>query len=58
MDAPKTAAKKTVKDAAEKAPRAKAQMVRLADDDPRFVEFRVKLGIFLKQELSPNPDGE
>lgn len=59
--APKTAAvKKTAKDAAapEKTPRAKPQMARLTDDDPRFAEWRVKLGILLKQELSPHPDGE
>jgi hypothetical protein len=55
----KPAAKKTAsKDVPEKAPRAKAQMVRLAEDDPRFVDYRVKLGILLKQELSPTPDGE
>ncbi|KAH7136467.1 hypothetical protein EDB81DRAFT_80270 [Dactylonectria macrodidyma] len=53
-----TLTKKTAKDAAlaEKAPRSKPQMVRLAEDDPRFVEWRVKLGILLKQELCPNPD--
>lgn len=45
------------KAATEKAPRAKPQMSRLAEDDPRFIEFRVKLGILLKQELSPHPDG-
>lgn len=51
--------KKAAKDAApEKAPRLKPQMVRLAEDDPRFVEWRVKLGILLKQELSPTPDGK
>lgn len=49
------AAKKTSTD---KAPRAKPQMTRLPEDDPRFVEWRVKLGILLKQELSPTPDGE
>ncbi|KAH7017702.1 hypothetical protein EDB80DRAFT_760940 [Ilyonectria destructans] len=56
--APTTSMKKTAKDAiaAEKAPRTKPQMVRLAEDDPRFVEWRVKLGILLKQELCPNPD--
>ncbi|PFH58059.1 hypothetical protein XA68_14212 [Ophiocordyceps unilateralis] len=48
------AAKKTGKDAV--APRTKAQMVRLDEDDPRFVEWRVKLGILLKQELAPHPD--
>jgi hypothetical protein len=52
-------AKKGTKDAsaAEKAPRTKPQMIRLAEDDPRFVEWRIKLGILLKQELSPNPEG-
>ncbi|PHH73184.1 hypothetical protein CDD80_4000 [Ophiocordyceps camponoti-rufipedis] len=48
------AAKKTGKDAV--APRTKAQMVRLDEDDPRFIEWRIKLGILLKQELSPHPD--
>ncbi|RDA95256.1 hypothetical protein CP533_1840 [Ophiocordyceps camponoti-saundersi (nom. inval.)] len=48
------AAKKTGKEAV--APRTKAQMVRLDEDDPRFVEWRVKLGILLKQELAPHPD--
>lgn len=53
------AAKKTTKEAApEKAPRAKPQMTRLAEDDPRYVEWRVKLGILLKQELAPAPDGK
>lgn len=42
---------------AEKTPRAKPQMTRLAPDDPRFIEWRIKLGILLKQELAPNPDG-
>ncbi|UKZ47012.1 hypothetical protein TrVGV298_001223 [Trichoderma virens] len=53
-----TAAKKTGKEAtvADKTPRTKPQMTRLAEDDPRFVEWRIKLGILLKQELSPNPD--
>ncbi|KAF5023516.1 hypothetical protein F66182_4428 [Fusarium sp. NRRL 66182] len=52
-----TAIKKT-KDATaiEKIPRTKPQMIRLAEDDQRFVEWRVKLGILLKQELCPNPD--
>ncbi|KAL7921648.1 hypothetical protein ACQKWADRAFT_321242 [Trichoderma austrokoningii] len=52
------AAKKTGKEAAaaDKTPRTKPQMTRLAEDDPRFVEWRIKLGILLKQELSPNPD--
>lgn len=55
-----TAAKKTAKDAlaAEKLPRTKPQMMRLAEDDPRFVEWKVKLGILLKQELCPTPDGK
>ncbi|RDA85299.1 hypothetical protein CP532_5924 [Ophiocordyceps camponoti-leonardi (nom. inval.)] len=51
---PASAAKKTGKEAV--APRTKAQMVRLEEDDPRFVEWRIKLGILLKQELSPHPD--
>lgn len=56
--APSSAAvKKAVKDPADRPTRAKPQMVRLAEDDPRFVEWRVKLGILLKQELSPSPDG-
>ncbi|KAK1253058.1 hypothetical protein MKX08_004245 [Trichoderma sp. CBMAI-0020] len=52
------AAKKPGKEAAaaDKTPRTKPQMTRLAEDDPRFVEWRIKLGILLKQELSPNPD--
>ncbi len=45
------------KSTTEKAPRAKPQMTRLLEDDPRFVEWKVKLGILLKQELSPTPDG-
>jgi hypothetical protein len=53
------AAKKTTKDAApEKMPRTKPQMTRLTEDDPRYVEWRVKLGILLKQELAPTPDGK
>ncbi|KAL0944328.1 uncharacterized protein CTRU02_202215 [Colletotrichum truncatum] len=49
------AAAKSAKKAAplDKIPRAKPQMVRLAEDDPRFQEWRVKLGILLKQELNP-----
>ncbi|KAM0282677.1 hypothetical protein ACHAQH_002874 [Verticillium albo-atrum] len=39
----------------EKASRTKPQMVRLEEDDPRFVEWRVKLGLLLKQELSLSP---
>ncbi|KOS21542.1 hypothetical protein ESCO_005164 [Escovopsis weberi] len=50
------AKKSSSKEAAEKTPRAKPQMVRLAEDDPRFVEWRIKLGILLKQEVSPAPD--
>lgn len=44
--------------AAEKITRTKPQMTRLAEDDARFIEWRIKLGILLKQELSPNPDGK
>ncbi|WKT46267.1 Cryptic loci regulator 2, C-terminal [Fusarium oxysporum f. sp. vasinfectum] len=51
-----TATKKTKDAAAEKTPRTKPQMIRLAEDDPRFTEWKVKLGILLKQELCPNPD--
>ncbi|KAK7228828.1 hypothetical protein V2G26_000998 [Clonostachys chloroleuca] len=50
------AANSIKKTAADKAPRAKPQMTRLAEDDPRFTEWRVKLGILLKQELSQSPD--
>lgn len=59
-NAPVASTKKPAKDAlaAEKTPRSKPQMVRLAEDDQRFIEWRVKLGILLKQELSPNPEGE
>ncbi|KAJ3513203.1 hypothetical protein NM208_g15219 [Fusarium decemcellulare] len=59
LTAPLAATKKT-KDsvATEKTPRTKPQMIRLAEDDPRFVEWKVKLGILLKQELCPTPDGE
>lgn len=56
VEAPK-AVKKTAKDAPEKVTRTKPQMVRLAEDDPRFIEWRVKLGILLKQEISPYPNG-
>ncbi|KAF4452813.1 hypothetical protein F53441_4432 [Fusarium austroafricanum] len=54
-----TATTKKTKDAAaaEKTPRTKPQMIRLAEGDPRFTEWKVKLGILLKQELCPNPDG-
>ncbi|PHH58741.1 hypothetical protein CDD82_2747 [Ophiocordyceps australis] len=48
-------AKKTSKEAAS-TPRVKAQMIRLDHDDARFVEWRIKLGILLKQELAPNPE--
>lgn len=50
------AIKKAVKDATT-ITRVKPQMTRLSQDDPRFVEWRIKLGILLKQELAPNPDG-
>ncbi len=54
-----SAAKKATKEVApEKATRAKPQMTRLPEDDPRYVEWRVKLGILLKQELAPAPDGK
>lgn len=46
------------KQALDKAPRARPQMTRLPEDDPRYTEWRVKLGILLKQELSPHPEGE
>ena len=52
------ASKKLAREATDKAPRAKPQMIRLAEDDPRYVEWKVKLGIILKMELSPNPDGK
>lgn len=51
------AARKTGKDTATTT-RVKAQMIRLEEDDPRFVEWRIKLGILLKQELAPNPEGK
>ncbi|WQF80218.1 Putative cryptic loci regulator 2 [Colletotrichum destructivum] len=47
------AAKNAKKTTQEKTPRAKPQMVRLTEDDPRFQEWRIKLGILLKQELAP-----
>ncbi|KAM3561863.1 hypothetical protein ARSEF4850_003023 [Beauveria asiatica] len=50
------APKKPAKEATDKIPRAKPQMIRLAEDDPRLVEWKVKLGIILKMELSPTPD--
>ncbi|KAF7559414.1 hypothetical protein G7046_g4736 [Stylonectria norvegica] len=50
--------KKSAKDVAVASalPRSKPQMIRLNEDDPRFVEWKVKLGILLKQELCPTPD--
>lgn len=56
VEAPKVV-KKATKDAPEKVTRTKPQMVRLAEDDPRFIEWRVKLGILLRQELWTNPNG-
>ncbi|KAG6139895.1 hypothetical protein E4U38_007833 [Claviceps purpurea] len=53
--APKKIAGKEVA-MADKTPRGKPQMTRLAEDDPRFIEWRIKLGILLKQELSPHPE--
>ncbi|ATY64165.1 Transcription-silencing Clr2 [Cordyceps militaris] len=50
------APKKPTKEATDKAPRSKPQMIRLAHDDPRYIEWKVKLGIILKMELSPHPD--
>lgn len=50
------AGKKPVAD--NRIPRARPQMTRLPEDDPRFTEWRVKIGILLKQELSPHPEGE
>lgn len=44
--------------ATEKPSRTKPPMIRLNDDDPRYTEWRVKLGILLKQELAPTPDGK
>lgn len=55
--APAVSSAASKKPATDKVPRAKPQMTRLSEDDARFVEWRVKLGILLKQELSPNPDG-
>lgn len=49
--------KKATKDAPEKVARTKPQMTRLDEKDPRFVEWRIKLGILLKQEMD-NPNGE
>lgn len=57
MDAAVTTKSKRATNDAERTPRVKPQMVRIAADDPRFIEWRVKLGILLKQELSPNPQG-
>ncbi|KAF1737574.1 hypothetical protein CRV24_003195 [Beauveria bassiana] len=56
ITAPAPAPKKTAKEATDKMPRAKPQMIRLTEDDPRLVEWKVKLGIILKMELSPTPD--
>ncbi|KYK59574.1 hypothetical protein DCS_00706 [Drechmeria coniospora] len=50
------ATKKATKDVLTAATRQKPHMVRLEESDPRFVEWRVKLGILLKQELAPNPE--
>jgi hypothetical protein len=49
--------KKAAKDAPEKPTRTKAPMIRLADNSDKFIEWRVKLGILLKQELSHSPNG-
>lgn len=56
--AKRTAATRDAKEGSEKATRTKAPMVRLDENDARFVEWRIKLGILLKQELSPTPDGK
>ncbi|TDZ27055.1 hypothetical protein Cob_v000814 [Colletotrichum orbiculare MAFF 240422] len=48
-----TAAKNAKQAPQDKMPRLKPQMIRLAEDDPRYQEWRVKLGLLLKQELSP-----
>ena len=58
MTAPSATAALAKKTVADKAPRVKPQMTRLPEDDPRYTEWRVKLGILLKQELSQTPDGE
>ena len=55
---PAPAKKPPAKEPQAAAPRAKPQMTRLAEDDARFIEWRIKLGILLKQELSPLPDGK
>ena len=57
VEAPKVA-KKASKDVAEKPTRTKPQMVRLDENDPRFIEWRVKLGVLLKQEIWPFPHGK
>ncbi|KKA27699.1 hypothetical protein TD95_002363 [Thielaviopsis punctulata] len=53
----KASAKNTAKDANGNggAPTRKANMNRLEPDDPRIAEWSIKLGLLLKQELSPNP---
>jgi len=51
-------AKKGTKDATEKPTRTKAPMIRLPEYGDKFIEWRVKLGILLKQELSPAPNGK
>jgi hypothetical protein len=50
-------AKKAAKDATEKPTRTKAPMIRLSENSDKFIEWRVKLGILLKQELSSTPNG-
>ncbi|MBE3050214.1 hypothetical protein IMZ48_48500 [Candidatus Bathyarchaeota archaeon] len=52
VEAPKVVRRAT-KDGPEKVARAKPQMIRLPEDDPRFIEWRLKLGILLKQEMAP-----
>ena len=55
---PPTAPAKAPAAPSEPTPKPKPQMVRLSEDDPRFVEWRVKLGMLLKQELGPESDGK
>lgn len=55
---PATAPAKQPATAADPTPKPKPQMVRLSEDDPRFVEWRVKLGMLLKQEFGPESDGK
>lgn len=57
VEAPKVV-KKATKDAPEKVARTKPQMVRLDEKDPRFVDWRIKLGILLKQEMAARPTGK